>query len=49
MARVTYGKMFRTRRGRLGRYKYVNGRKVGFVASGSKKPFRYKNKNYWNK
>lgn len=25
-----YGKTFRTRRGRYGRYKYVNGRKVAF-------------------
>ena len=47
MARITYGKTFRTRRGRVGRYKYINGRKVGFVAA--KKPFRYKNKNYWNR
>lgn len=47
MARVTYGKTFKTRRGRVGRYKYINGRKVGFV--GAKKPFRYKNKNYWDK
>ncbi len=27
-----YGKTFRTRRGRLGRYKYVNGRRVSFQA-----------------
>lgn len=33
MARTTYGKLFRTLRGRLGRYKYVNGRRVGFVSS----------------
>jgi len=32
MARTTYGKTFRTRRGRLGRYKYVNGRRVSFVS-----------------
>ena len=30
MARIRYGKTFRTRRGRLGRYKYVNGRRVSF-------------------
>ncbi len=30
---VRYGKTFRTRRGRLGRYIYVNGRKVSFQAS----------------
>lgn len=34
-----YGRTFRTRKGRLGRYKYVRGRKVGFVAA---KPKRYK-------
>ncbi len=28
-----YGKTFRTRKGRLGRYKYVNGKRVGFVGS----------------
>jgi hypothetical protein len=27
-----YGKTFRTRRGRLGRYKYVNGRRVSFTS-----------------
>lgn len=32
-SKITYGKTFRTRKGRLGRYKYVNGRKVGFVSS----------------
>lgn len=48
MAKITYGKTFRTRRGRVGRYKYINGRKVGFVSTKSKS-FRYKNKNYWNK
>lgn len=29
--KVTYGKKFRTRRGKFGRYKYVNGKKVAFV------------------
>lgn len=48
MARVTYGKPFRTKRGRYGRYKYVNGRKVGFVET--KKSYRYpRNKHYWVK
>ncbi len=28
-----YGKTFRTRRGRLGRYKYVRGKRVAFVAT----------------
>jgi len=37
MARTRYGKTFRTRRGRFGRYKYVNGRRVGFVSSKRKK------------
>ena len=31
--KVTMGKKFRTRRGRYGCYKYVNGRKVAFVSS----------------
>ncbi len=31
MAKITMGKKFRTRRGRYGCYKYVNGRRVGFV------------------
>lgn len=30
--RKTYGKKFRTRAGRYGRYVYRNGRKVGFEA-----------------
>lgn len=43
MARITMGKKFRTRRGRYGCYKYVNGRRVGFVAQKSyrrKKTYR---------
>ena len=28
----TYGRVFRTKRGRLGQYCYVNGRRVGFVS-----------------
>ncbi len=42
MARTRYGRRFRTRRGRYGRYKYVNGRRVGFV--GVKR--RRSNRNY---
>jgi hypothetical protein len=46
---IRYGKTFRTRRGRYGRYKYVNGRKVAFVVNknhrkGHKRS--YKNKYY---
>lgn len=37
-----YGKTFRTRKGRLGRYKYVRGRKVSFVPTKSKRRVRYK-------
>ena len=38
--RTTYGKKFRTRKGKYGSYKYVNGRRVGFVASRAKKSYR---------
>ena len=31
MARTRYGKTFRTSKGRVGRYKYVNGRRVAFL------------------
>lgn len=31
--RTTYGKTFTTKRGRRGKYKYVNGRRVGFKAT----------------
>lgn len=31
---VRMGKMFRTKRGRYGCYKYVNGRRVAFVTKG---------------
>ena len=31
MARTRYGKTFRTRRGKFGRYKYIRGRRVSFV------------------
>ena len=31
--RTTYGKKFRTRAGRYGSYKYVNGKRVGFTTS----------------
>ena len=30
--KVTMGKMFRTKKGRYGCYKYVNGRRVAFVS-----------------
>ena len=39
--RTTYGKKFRTRRGRYGCYKYVNGRRVGFVTRAGKRRGRY--------
>lgn len=29
--KITMGKMFRTRKGKYGCYKYVNGRRVAFV------------------
>jgi len=29
--RVTWGKYFRTKKGKYGRYKYVNGKRVAFV------------------
>jgi hypothetical protein len=32
--KITMGRVFRTRRGKLGCYKYVNGRKVAFVRKG---------------
>ncbi len=38
--RTTYGKKFRTKRGRYGSYKYVNGRRVGFVSSNKKSQYR---------
>ena len=36
-----YGKVFRTRKGKIGSYKYVNGRRVAFVAK-RKAPYRRK-------
>lgn len=41
-----YGKTFTTRRGKTGRYKYVNGRKVSFVLS---KPRRSRRKHQRNR
>ena len=32
-AKVTMGKKFRTKRGRYGCYKYVNGKRVAFVSA----------------
>ncbi len=40
MARTKLGKTFKTRRGRVGAYKYVNGKRVGFVST--KRKFRSK-------
>lgn len=37
-SKTTHGKKFTTRRGRYGCYKYVNGRRVGFVSK--KKTYR---------
>ncbi len=34
--RTRMGKVFRTRKGKLGCYKYVNGRRVAFVRKGRK-------------
>lgn len=31
MDKITYGRLFRSKEGRLGRYKYINGRRVAFV------------------
>ncbi len=42
MARTRYGKTFRTKKGKLGRYKYVNGRRVSFVT----KKYRSKRKTW---
>lgn len=28
---IRYGKTFKSRKGKLGRYKYVNGKKVAFI------------------
>ena len=39
--RVTHGKIFRTKKGRVGCYVYANGKRVGF----EEKP-RYSKKNY---
>ncbi len=43
MLKVTHGKMFRTRSGRYGCYKYHNGRKVKFV---TRKPKARRNTSY---
>lgn len=37
MAKITYGKKFRTKKGRWGRYKYVNGKRVAFVRTSKRK------------
>jgi len=38
--KITMGKKFRTKKGKYGCYKYVNGYKVAFVAARKVKPFR---------
>lgn len=35
--RITMGKKFRTKKGKYGCYKYVNGRKVAFVRNSSRR------------
>lgn len=35
--RITHGKTFRTKKGKYGCYKYVNGRKVAFVRKSSRR------------
>lgn len=37
MARVRFGKRFKTRRGTWGAYKYVSGRRVAFVKGKGRK------------
>lgn len=37
-----YGRTFRTRRGRFGRYKYVNGRRVSFVPHARRDTKKYR-------
>lgn len=44
--RTTYGKKFRTRKGKYGSYKYVNGRRVGFTTSTSNKKKSYSRRRY---
>ncbi len=46
-----YGKTFRTRRGKLGRYKYVNGRRVAFVVNVSSHGTKYRvsKKRFWKR
>ncbi len=42
-----YGRTFRTRRGRYGRYKYVRGRRVAFVAlRGRRRSRNYSKRRY---
>jgi len=35
--KTTYGKLFRTKKGRYGSYKYVNGRRVAFVTKSKRR------------
>jgi len=49
MARKTYGKVFRTKRGVVGQYVYVNGKRVGFQRMGSsfsKRNYDYPKRRY---
>jgi len=42
-----YGKLFKTKKGTHGRYKYVNGRRVAFVPSGKQNRRRSRNSGKW--
>ncbi len=42
MLKVTHGKIFKTRSGRVGCYKYHNGRKVKFVTRKPRSNYRRK-------
>lgn len=44
--RTTYGKKFRTRKGKYGSYKYVNGRRVGFTTQSTRKQKSYSRRRY---
>ncbi len=46
MLKVTYGKTFKTRAGKVGRYKYHNGRKVKFVAKAKSYNRSYSKRRY---
>ena len=49
MARKTHGKVFRTKKGRVGRYVYLNGKRVGWEPVGSsfsKRNYDYPKRRY---